>query len=145
MRPIYLIYFFLLWGLLPSCGTTDKTDKIVKISGYRWHTNIEDAMRLSKKEHRDMIVMVSEDSCRWCVKMEQTTLVDGKVRKKLKNYVLVTIKRSDKASLKHVPTFDGSIPSFFFFEPDSDFVEAIVGYYKTETFLAYINEIEDER
>lgn len=139
----YLFFTMCLWLIL-SCSVAHKEDKIVKISGYRWHTNIDNALLLAKKEHKDMIVMVSEKSCRWCVKMEQRTLVDSRVRKKLKKYILVSVKRSDKKSLKHIPMFDGSIPSFFFLEPDSDFIEAIVGYYEAGTFLEYMNEIEDD-
>ena len=143
MKHFLLILSFILF-LLGGCDRKIHEEKIVQISGYHWHTNIDIALKLAKEQEKNIIVMVSEDTCRWCIKMDERTLIDSRVRKKLKNYILVSIKRSDKKSVAHLPTFDGNIPSFFFLEHDTDFIESIVGYYDAEPFLEYIQEIEDD-
>ena len=119
--------------------------KQVTISGQQWYVDIDIAQALAKKEKKNLLVMVSEPTCRWCVKMEEETLTQTSIQKKLSEYILVSLKRSDKQSTKKLEGFDGNIPSFFFIEPQSGFSESIIGYYEANTFLDYLREIEDDR
>jgi len=159
--------FFILLALLVLEGCTDKTDKksslvtsdttsesiytskqtlvdtIETLGNLSWHSNVEEAFILAKKENKDVIIMVGEDSCRWCVKMKKKTLTDTRVQEQMKKYVLVSIKRSDKEAVKFVPKFDGNIPSFFFIDKNKELMESVVGYFNADDFTGYIKEIEE--
>ena len=159
--------FFILLALLVLEGCTDKTDKksslvtsdttsesiytskqtlvdtIETLGNLSWHSNVEEAFILAKKENKDVIIMVGEDSCRWCVKMKKKTLTDTRVQEQMKKYVLVSIKRSDKEAVKFVPKFDGNIPSFFFVDKNKELMESVVGYFNADDFTGYIKEIEE--
>ena len=159
--------FFILLALLVLEGCTDKTDKksslvtsdttsesiytskqtlvdtIETLGNLSWHSNVEEAFILAKKENKDVIIMVGEDSCRWCVKMKKKTLTDTRVQEQMKKYVLVSIKRSDKEAVKFVPKFDGNIPSFFFIDKNKELMESVVGYFNADDFTGYMKEIEE--
>jgi thioredoxin-related protein len=120
-----------------------KKDTLKTISGLRWYLDIEEAFKKAKEEKKNLVVMVGEESCRWCKKMKERTLTDRRIQEKLKSYILVSVKRSDKNAIKHLHTFDGNIPSFFFMKEDKELVGSIVGYFRADDFLEYIDEVEE--
>ena len=125
-------------------GAQQRPDRLQRIADLSWHSHLETAFTKAKKEHKNVLVMVGEDNCRWCVKMKEGTLIDKRIKKALEKYVLVSIKRSDKEALTYIPQFDGKIPSFFFMTEDKETIEPVVGYFKADDFLTYINEIEEQ-
>ena len=124
-------------------GIQTLPDTVMRIGNLAWHSNIKEAFNIAKEQGKDVIVMVGEDSCRWCVKMKKRTLTDARVQEQMKRYVLVSIKRSDKEAVKYVPEFDGNIPSFFCMNNKQELLDAIVGYFKEDDFLEYIKEIDE--
>jgi thioredoxin-related protein len=123
-----------------SISMQNSPDKVTDIAGLSWHSNVVETFELAENEHKNVIVMVGEKSCRWCKKMKERTLIDPRVKKILENYVLVSIKRSDKEAIKFVPEFDGNIPSFFLMKPSKETIETIVGYYLADDFIEYLKE-----
>jgi len=118
-------------------------DTVSTIGNLVWHSNIKESFLLAKEQDKNVIVMVGEDDCRWCVKMKKHTLTDERIQDHMQKYILVSIKRSDKDAISHVPEFDGNIPSFFFMDANKEVMEPVVGYFKSDDFLDYIKEIED--
>lgn len=142
MRKVAFLYLSIL--LLSGCSKNEERSKGVDtIAGLSWHLDMQRGFSLAKKEGKDVIVMVGEDSCRWCKKMKERTLTDTRIQEKMKKYVLVSIKRSDKDSVKQIAEFDGNIPSFFFMHANKELIEPVVGYFKADDFLSYIQEVEE--
>ncbi len=75
--------------------------------------------------------------------MKEDTFTDARIKTKLEKYTLVSVKRSDKSAIKHVPSFDGTIPSLFFMKTDRELIEPVVGYFVADDLLSYIKELED--
>ena len=119
------------------------TDTVETLGNLSWHSNVKEAFALAKKENKNVIIMVGEDDCRWCVKMKKITLADVRVQEQMQKYVLVSIKRSDKEAVKFVPEFDGNIPSFFFIDKNKELIESVVGYFNADDFTGYMKEIEE--
>ncbi|MCF6243406.1 MAG: DUF255 domain-containing protein [Sulfurovum sp.] len=161
-NSLFLFYCLVLLSFLLGCSeknehkaestlkiSSQTIDKPIKeettktIAGLRWYLNIEESLKIAKRLKKNIIVMVGEESCRWCKKMKERTLTDKRIQEKLKSYILVSVKRSDKDAIKHLDTFDGNIPSFFFMEKDKEIIDSIVGYFKADDFLEYLNEIEE--
>lgn len=120
-----------------------KEDSIIMIAGLPWHSDIDTAFTIAAKENKLVIIMVGEDYCKWCTKMKDNTFTDPRIKEKLEKYTLVSVKRSDKSAIKHVPSFDGTIPSLFFMHANREMIEPVVGYFEADDFLSYIQEIED--
>jgi len=152
---IPMIYSFLIVSLfgLSACSASseDRTTQSISsqkastqtIAGLSWFTDINDALKNAKRSQKNLIVMVGEVSCRWCKKMKERTLTDTRIQKKMAEYILVSLKRSDTEAVSHIKEFDGKIPSFFFMKQNEEVYDSVVGYYKADDFLRYMNEAEE--
>ena len=109
-----------------------------------WETDMDQAFKRAKKEQRNVLAMVEDRRCKWCKNMKIGALSDARVQEKLQAYILLKVQRSDKETAKRIVDFSGAIPSFYFMQPDQEVFESVVGYFMTEDFLGYLNEIEEE-
>ena len=110
-----------------------------------WQDNVKTAFELAQKEQKNVMLMVEDERCRWCIKMKEGALSDERVKKNLQKYILLKIDRGDNESMESLPGLRGPIPSFHFFTAKKKSIDKIAGYYETEDFLGYIKEIaEDE-
>jgi len=145
-----LVYFLILFAL--AAGGCEKKQIAGELHDKtfspplqsRWMSDLDKALSEAQKSHKPLIVMISEPDCRWCIKMKKGTLSDTRVQKQLERYLLVHIRRSDSAQTSKIEAFDGKIPSFFLLSPKGEVVDAIVGYYKPDDFLRYLQEISED-
>ena len=159
-----IVFFGLL--LLPACG--EETTKQSKVSSSKsqkhetiqsmqkkeetlgafekliWETDMDHAFERAKKENKNVMIMVEDPRCKWCTKMKKGALSDQSVQDKLQSYILLKVQRSDKKTAKRIEDFTGAIPSFYFMQPDQELFESVIGYFVTEDFLGYLNDIEEE-
>ncbi len=144
LRSILFVSFFCSFVIAEGSRELEtKGDAVTNIAGLSWYLNMETALQRAKKEKKDMLIMIGEESCRWCKKMKNRTLTDRRIQEKLKSYILVSLKRSDKESIRYFPNFDGNIPSFFFMRENEEVLDSIVGYFKADDFLGYLNEVDE--
>ena len=106
-----------------------------------WVKDIDTALELAKKEHKNVMVMVEGEHCRWCKKMKGRTLTDDAVEKRLKNYVVVKVMREDGNAMAKLPPVQG-VPTIFFMKPDKTIIQEVMGYFNVEDFISYINDVE---
>lgn len=109
-----------------------------------WETDMDHAFERAKKEHKNVMIMVEDTRCKWCTKMKKGALSDQTVQDKLQSYILLKVQRSDKKTAQRIKDFTGAIPSFYFMQPDQELFESVVGYFVTEDFLGYLNDLEEE-
>lgn len=106
-----------------------------------WVKDIDTALTLAKKEHKNIMVLVEGENCRWCSKMKHRTLSDESVEKKLEKYVVVKVMREDADAMSGLPPIQG-VPTIFFMKENKAVLEDIVGYFNVEDFLSYIGDVE---
>lgn len=109
-----------------------------------WQTDLSKAFELANSEQKNVIVMVEDTHCKWCIKMKKGALSETQVQEILKRYILVKVLRSNKSEVSQLNGFDGTIPNFYFMTKDKEIVENIVGYFTADDFLGYIKEIEED-
>jgi len=109
-----------------------------------WKKDIKTAFEQAEKEQKNVMAMIEDPNCKWCVKMKKGALSDTRVQKSLQKYILLKIDRSDKESMESLPDLRGPIPSFHFFTSKKRYIDKVAGYYETEDFLGYINEITED-
>ena len=166
MRIILAGIVFLSLLFLPACGQeTTKQSKVSTLKSQKhetiqnmqkkeetlgafdklnWETDMDHAFERAKKEHKNVMVMVEDPRCQWCTKMMKESWSEQYVQDKLQSYILLKVQRSDKATAKRIKDFSGAIPSFYFMQPDQEVFESVVGYFATEDFLGYLNDLEEE-
>ncbi len=157
---------FIVLLLLPACGeettkqskvSTSKSQKHETIQSMQkkeetlgafekliWETEMDYAFERAKKEHKNVMIMVEDTRCKWCTNMKKGALSDQSVQDKLQSYILLKVQRSDKKTAKRIEDFTGAIPSFYFMQPNKELLESVIGYFVTEDFLGYLNDIEEE-
>ena len=106
-----------------------------------WVKDIDTALELAKKEHKNVMVMVEGEYCRWCKKMKGRTLTDDAVEKRLKNYVVVKVMREDGNEMAKLPPVQG-VPTIFFMKSNKAIIQEVMGYFNVEDFISYINDVE---
>ena len=106
-----------------------------------WVKDIDTALTLAKKEHKNIMVLVEGENCRWCTKMKHRTLSDESVEKRLEKYVVVKVMREDGNAMSVLPPVQG-VPTIFFMKENKAVIEEIIGYFNVEDFLSYIGDVE---
>jgi len=106
-----------------------------------WIKDLDTAFAMAKKEHKNMMVFVEGENCRWCTKMKHRTLSDETVEKRLEKFVVVKIMREDPKAMSVMPKIQG-VPTIFFMKEDKAVIEEIVGYFNVEDFISYISDVE---
>lgn len=106
-----------------------------------WVKDINTALEIAKKEHKNIMVMVEGEHCRWCTKMKGRTLSDDAVEKRLEKFVIVKVMREDSNVMAKLPPVKG-VPTIFFMKEDKTILEEIIGYFNVEDFISYINDVE---
>ncbi len=111
------------------------------IFALEWAKDIDTALKMAKKEHKALMVMVEGEHCRWCKKMKGRTLSDEAVEKRLENFVVVKVMREDGNAMAKLPPVQG-VPTIFFMKEDKAVLEEIVGYFNIQDFVSYIDDVE---
>ncbi len=140
--------FLLVWVLLGSgCGQHDRSTEeppTHQAKALAWGSQLSEGFKVAQAQKRPLLVMISEPDCRWCVKLKEQTLSDTKVQHLLEGFVRVKIRRSDRTQSGQIHAFDGKIPSLFVMTPKGEVVTSIVGYYKPDDLLDYLQEATRE-
>lgn len=106
-----------------------------------WTKDIDTALNIAKKEHKNIMIFVEGENCRWCKKMKHRTLLDENVEKRLEKFVLVKVMREDEKVMSTLPAIKG-VPTVFFMKEDKTVIEEVIGYFNVEDFLSYISDVE---
>ena len=106
-----------------------------------WSKDLETAFNLAKKEHKNIMVVVESENCRYCKKLKHRTLSDETVEKRLEKFVTVKVMRDDASAMSVLPEVKG-VPTIFFMNEDRVISDEILGYVDVEDLIYYINEIE---
>ena len=106
-----------------------------------WVKDLDIALATAQKEHKNIMVMVEGEHCRWCKKMKGRTLSDENVEKRLEKFVVVKVMREDGNAMAKLPPVDG-VPTIFFMKENKAVIEDVVGYFNVEDFISYINDVE---
>jgi len=106
-----------------------------------WVKDLDSAVTMAQQEHKNIMVMVEGEYCRWCKKMKEHTLSDGTVEKRLEKFVVVKVMREDSHAMAKLPPVRG-VPTIFFMKEDRAVVEEVIGYFNVEDFISYIDDVE---
>ena len=105
-----------------------------------WAKDLDTALTTAEKEHKDVMVMVEGEHCRWCKKMKYRTLGDESVEKKLENFVVVKVMREDGNAMAKLPPVDG-VPTIFFMKSNKAVLWEVLGYEDVTDFTATIESV----
>ena len=106
-----------------------------------WSKDLDTAFTLAKKEHKDVMVLVEGENCRWCKKFKHRTLTDETVEKRLEKFILVKVMREDTAAMSTLPPEKG-VPTVFFMTENRVLIKDVLGYRNVRKFISCIDSVE---
>jgi thioredoxin-related protein len=106
-----------------------------------WVKDLDTAFTLAKKEHKDVMVMVEGENCRWCKKFKHRTLTDESVEKRLEKFIVVKVMREDEAVIATLPPIQG-VPTVFFMTENREVIKDVLGYRNIRKFTTCIDSVE---
>jgi len=141
MRTIFLSVVILLGSF--SYSEAKHSDKALDaFNNLDWGIGLSQAFERANIEEKNVIVLVEDVKCKWCIKMKKGALSDTRVQEILKEYILVKVLRANKVESNQLKGFDGTIPNLYFMTKEKEIVDTVVGYFTVDDFLGYLKEIQ---
>jgi len=109
----------------------------------KWLDDYDEAIKVAKKEHKSLYILITSETCRWCRKFESTTLQDEAVIDDLtKRYVLVHLDRD----YSFLPDFVKvkRVPKHYFVTNDSKEIYSFLGYWDELDFRSFLVDVDKE-
>lgn len=107
----------------------------------KWFDDYNEAIVKAKVQKKNVYMLITSSSCRWCREFRITTLKDEAVMEKLKkNYILLHLSREKN----HIPEgFKTTpIPRHYFITPSEETIFEDIGYRNESSFLELLNDLE---
>ncbi len=106
-----------------------------------WSDDYEASLEVAKKENKDVYVLVTSSTCRWCRKFEATTLQDEEVLRMLnEKYVLVHADRD----MDDLPEWFKikRVPRHYFVTAKGEEIFSFLGYWDELDFRSFLGDVE---
>ncbi len=101
-------------------------------------------MKQAEKENKDVYMLITSESCRWCRKFEDLTLSNPTFVKEFKKeYVVLHITRNKDI----VPSqfFAKRVPKHYFLTNKGEEIHSFLGYWNVEDFSSFLLDVKDRK
>ncbi len=112
-----------------------------------WAKDYKSGIAKAQKEHKPVLFIISRDTCKYCILLDNTTLKDPKVVDELnKNFIAI---RSWTNEGDYIPYVLGQntpgLPGIWFLDSDGEpLFQPLLGYVKKENFYGALKTVEAE-
>ncbi len=106
-----------------------------------WNSSFEAAKAQAQKENKIIYVVITSETCRWCRKLESTTLKETVIINNLnQKYAPVALTRNKD---KYPPCLKAPmVPMTYFLAPDGRVIYSVPGYWETEDYFSMMGDVE---
>ena len=107
--------------------------------GINWAHSYAEAKERAAKEEKNILLLITTESCRWCRRLESTTLEDERVVKRINDeYVAVHVTRGkDKYPEDLVAR---RVPMSYFLKADGEVIHDMMGFWNVEDYLSVLDD-----
>lgn len=104
-----------------------------------WQESFSAAQAKAKKESKPMLVIITTEQCRWCRKLESTTLSDDEVISKINSrFVPVHVTRDKSVYPKNLTA--KMVPMSYFLDPNGKELHSMPGYWPSEDYQSILDD-----
>lgn len=104
-----------------------------------WQDSFASAQAKAKKESKPMLVIITTEQCRWCRKLEATTLSDDEVISKINSrFVPVHVTRDKSIYPKNLTA--KMVPMSYFLDANGNIIHSIPGYWPSEDYQSILDD-----
>lgn len=105
-----------------------------------WNTSYDSARAKAKKESKPLMVLITSEDCRWCRKLEATTLQDEQIISRINTQFQAINVTKDKSVYPKSLTAK-MVPMSYFLDPSNGKVlYSIPGYWDSEDYHSVLDD-----
>lgn len=105
-----------------------------------WNSSYDEALLKAKKESKPLMVVITSEQCRWCRKLESTTLQDEEIVARINTkFQAVNVTKDKSAYPKNLTA--KMVPMSYFIDPSNGKVlYSIPGYWGSEDYSSILDD-----
>jgi thioredoxin-related protein len=104
-----------------------------------WNDTFASAQSKAKKESKPMLVIITTEQCRWCRKLEATTLSNDEIVTKINTrFVPVHVTRDKSIYPKSLTA--KMVPMSYFVDGNGNVIHAMPGYWDVEDYSSILDD-----
>lgn len=108
-------------------------------SDIAWNDTYEQAQAKAKKESKPILVIITSEQCRWCRKLESTTLSDNEIVSKINSqFSAVHVTRDKSAYPKNLTA--KMVPMSYFLDSTGKILYSMPGYWPVEDYQSILDD-----
>ena len=106
-----------------------------------WEESFAEAKAKAQKEDKIIYALITSETCRWCRKLESTTLEEEHVVENVNNkYAAVALTRGKD---KYPPCLKAPmVPMSYFLTPEGRVLYSVPGYWSKDDYLSMMEDVE---
>lgn len=105
-----------------------------------WNTTYDAALAKAKKESKPLMVVITTEQCRWCRKLEATTLQDAEIVSRINSKFQAVSVTKDKSIYPKTLTAK-MVPTSYFIDPSTEkVIYSIPGYWDSEDYNSILDD-----
>ncbi|MDA7817768.1 thioredoxin family protein [Sulfurimonas sp.] len=126
-------YFILMFSLISLLN-----------ADFDWPGDYDEALKIAKKEKKEIYLMIGSANCRFCEKFENVVLMDKDVYKNLtQDFVPLYLSKDIDDIPEGLKT--SPIPRHYFLDENGKVIESMIGYRGQECFYNILEDIRELR
>lgn len=105
-----------------------------------WNASYDKALAKAKKESKPLMVLITSEQCRWCRKLESTTLQDQEIISRINTkFQAVSVTRDKSVYPKNLSA--KMVPMSYFIDPaNGKVIYSIPGYWDSEDYNSVLDD-----
>ncbi len=105
-----------------------------------WNNSYDQALVKAKKEGKPLMVLITSETCRWCRKLESTTLQDDEIVSRINlSFQAVNVTKDKSIYPKNLSA--KMVPMSYFIDPrNGKILYSIPGFWGTEDYNSILDD-----
>lgn len=117
-------------GLVGDNSNLNSTNSLIK-----WNNNLDDALKQSQKENKNIFIYFGAEWCGYCKSLEKDTFTNPQLAKKLNNeYICVKVDTDENPDLASKYNVKG-LPTLMILDSEGNPIKTIPGFATPEELL----------
>jgi thioredoxin-related protein len=110
-------------------------------SQIEWQKDYESALAHAKESNKRLFVFMSAKECKFCKKLEETTVKDPEIVAKInKEYVSLYLDKDTDTYPSHLRT--EAVPKLYFLDKEGVIVDDSLGYWDSSDFAFTLDDVQ---
>ncbi|MCX6073490.1 MAG: DUF255 domain-containing protein [Campylobacterales bacterium] len=105
-----------------------------------WNSGYDQALAKAKKENKPLMVLITSEECRWCRKLEATTLQNDEIVSRI-NTSFEAVNVTKEKSIYPKTLTAKMVPMSYFIDPrNGKVLYSIPGYWEAEDYSSVLDD-----